>query len=99
MLALINCAKAETGSEADARTIQHKAEIGLRYGAEEGLRNLTNAETAMDDDDAADPSGGLADALALIYTFADAAALEGSTEVVFRITGLAFDTEPVPESF
>jgi flagellin-specific chaperone FliS len=91
MLAIINGAKAETGSPADARTIADKAEIGTAYAIEAGLTDVENAEAAMAEYDVDDRDGSLAAAQEMIDGFRAAAGEEDSTEIVVELVGLGAD--------
>jgi hypothetical protein len=89
MLAIINGAKAETGSPADAEVIEDKGRIGLDYAAINGLTDLGHAAEAMAvyDRDAAEAS--LAQAERLIDGFR--AAAETGDEIVVELSGVADD--------
>ncbi len=82
MLALINGAKAETGSPADAQVVADKVDAGLAYAAVEGLGDVDDGLALLATYDAADPAGSLADIDALIDGYAaDAAGSEGALTV------------------
>jgi hypothetical protein len=89
MLAIINGAKAETGSAADAKVVADKGKIGLDYAAINGLNDVDNAEAAMAAYDRADAAASLAEAEALIEGYRDAA--EAGEEIIVELAGVVDD--------
>ena len=75
MLDLISGTRGEGGSQADVRTVEDKADIGLYFAAVNGLSDLDDARAAMEAYDRDAPGASLADARALI----DGAAGDGFT--------------------
>mgnify|MGYP006299075037 FL=1 len=89
MLAIINGAKADTGSEADAQVIAEKGKIGLYYSAVNGLTDPgADAAAVMDLYDRSDAAGSLAEAKALIDDFVDAAYEPGSDAGIVALAGV-----------
>ena len=90
MLALINGAKAETGSAADAKVVEDKGRIGLDYAVINGLNDVKNAIDAMQFYDRADPEFSLLMAEGWIDRYR-AAAESGGDEIIVELTGVIDD--------
>ena len=89
ILAMIDGAKAATGSAADAQYLETKAEIGAYYAVVNGLNNVSVANSAMQAFDGTDAS--VADAKDIIDDHAvDANSLVGA-EFTISLTGLVED--------
>ena len=82
MLALINGARAETGSAADAQVVDDKVTLGKAFAALEGLGDVEDALAVNALYDVADREGSLAEAAALIAELAAEAAGETGTLTV-----------------
>lgn len=92
MLALINGARAETGSPDDVRTIEDKGDIGVSFALINGLNDVEDAEEVMAAYMLDDRAAGLAEAQALIAeAAADANGADGSTEFTFQLVGVIDD--------
>ena len=93
MLALIQGARADTGSPDDVRTIEDKADIGVSYALINGLNNVDDAEAVMAAYMLDDRDAGLAEAQSLIAQAADDAngVGGGDTEVTFQLVGVIDD--------
>ena len=92
MLALIEGARADTGSPDDVRTIEDKGDIGVSFALINGLNDVDDAEEVMaayDDEDRAD---SLAEAQSLIAeAAADANGAGGDTSFTFPLVGVIDD--------
>lgn len=89
ILAMIDGAKAATGSAADAQFLETKAEIGAYYAVVNGLNNVSVANTAMQTFD-----GSIASVVEAKELIDDHAALVDSalgTEFTISVTGLVDD--------
>lgn len=92
MLALINGARAETGSPDDVRTIEDKGDIGVSFALINGLNNVEDAEEVMAAYMLDDRAAGLAEAQSLIAeAAADANGADGDTEFTFQLVGVIDD--------
>ena len=91
MLALINGAKAETGSPADAQVVADKADIGLAYAAIAGLNDVDDAVEALAGYDRDDRADSLEAADALIADFAAAATSGADEALTVTLAGIADD--------
>ena len=92
MLALIEGARADTGSPDDVRTIEDKGDIGVSFALINGLNNVAAAEEVMAAYDDDDRDGGLAKAQMLIAeTVADVNGADGTTEFTFQLAGVIDD--------
>ena len=92
MLALINGARADTGSPEDVRTIEDKGAIGVSFALINGLNNVDDAEAVMAAYDDADRAGGLAEAQMLIAdAAADANGANGEFDFTFQLVGVIDD--------
>ncbi len=91
MLAIINGARAETGSVADRATLADKADIGIAYAVIEGLNDVDNATAVMRAYDRDNAGASLADAAAQIDRFALAANRADSDEITISLAGIADD--------
>jgi Ca2+-binding RTX toxin-like protein len=91
VLAIINGAKAESGSVEDAKVIEDKGKIGLSYAAINGLTDVNNAKTAMAAYERGDAEASLAEAERLIDAFRDAAENPSSNELIVELVGFVDD--------
>ncbi|MFP7675577.1 fasciclin domain-containing protein [Marivita sp. S0852] len=92
MLALIEGARADTGSPEDVRTIEDKGDIGVSFALINGLNDVEDAEEVMAAYDDEDRPGGLAQAQALIAdAAADANDPTGDTSFTFPLVGVIDD--------
>jgi uncharacterized surface protein with fasciclin (FAS1) repeats len=92
MLALIEGARADTGSPEDVRTIEDKGDIGVSFALINGLNNLDDADAVMAAYTIDDRAAGLAEAQALIAeAAADANGADGTTEFTFQLVGVIDD--------
>lgn len=91
MLALINGAKAETGSAADVRTLEQKADIGVSYAVINGLNDVGNARSVMEAYDRTSAQTSLETARVLIEGYAAIAEQSDSDEIVVGLSGVADD--------
>ena len=92
MLALIEGARADTGSPDDVRTIEDKGDIGVSFALINGLNNVDDAAAVMAAYMLEDRAGGLAEAQSLIAeAAADANGADGSTEFTFQLVGVIDD--------
>ena len=83
MLDLIGGTRANDGAALDVRTIEAKAALGLDYATQQGLTDPGHARTVMATYDATDHEASLAEARALIDSYAEAArSPEGGTELL-----------------
>jgi uncharacterized surface protein with fasciclin (FAS1) repeats len=92
MLALIQGARADTGSPEDVRTIEDKGDIGVSFALINGLNNVEDAEAVMAAYTLADRAAGLSEAQMLIAeAAADANGADGSPEFTFQLVGVIDD--------
>lgn len=92
MLALIEGARAETGSPEDVRTIQDKGDIGVSFALINGLNNVDDAEAVMAAYTLTDRDESLAEAQRLTAdAAADANGGDGTTEFTFQLVGVIDD--------
>ncbi|MGJ8605898.1 MAG: fasciclin domain-containing protein [Marivita sp.] len=92
MLALIEGARANTGSPEDVRTIEDKGDIGVSFALINGLSNLHNAEDVMAAYMLEDRAASLVEAQARIAeAAADANGANGETEFTFQLVGVIDD--------
>jgi uncharacterized surface protein with fasciclin (FAS1) repeats len=92
MLALIEGARAETGSPEDVRTIQDKGDIGVSFALINGLNNVDDAEAVMAAYTLTDRDESLAEAQRLTAdAAADADGADGTTEFTFQLVGVIDD--------
>ena len=92
MLALIEGARADTGSPEDVRTIEDKGDIGVSFALINGLNDVDDAEAVMAAYMLGDRAAALAEAQALIAeAAADANGADGSTDFTFQLVGVIDD--------
>ncbi|MCK0152037.1 fasciclin domain-containing protein [Marivita sp. S6314] len=93
MLALIEGARADTGSPDDVRTIEDKGDIGVSFALINGLNNVDDAEAVMAAYMLDDRAAALAEAQSLIAEAADDAngVGGGETEFTFQLVGVIDD--------
>jgi uncharacterized surface protein with fasciclin (FAS1) repeats len=92
MLALIEGARADTGSPEDVRTIEDKGDIGVSFALINGLNNVDDAGAVMAAYTIADRAAGLSEAQMLIAeAAADANGADGTTEFTFQLVGVIDD--------
>ena len=92
MLALIEGARADTGSPDDVRTIEDKGDIGVSFALINGLNNVDDAEAVMAAYMLEDRAAGLVEAQRLIAeAAADANGADGDTEFTFQLVGVIDD--------
>lgn len=92
MLALIEGARADSGSPDDVRTIEDKGDIGVSFALINGLNNVDDAGAVMAAYMLEDRAAGLAEAQTLITeAAADANGADGSTEFTFQLAGVIDD--------
>jgi uncharacterized surface protein with fasciclin (FAS1) repeats len=92
MLALIEGARADTGSPEDVRTIEDKGDIGVSFALINGLNDVDDAEAVMAAYMLGDRVAALAEAQALIAeAAADANGADGSTDFTFQLVGVIDD--------
>ena len=92
MLALIEGARADTGSPEDVRTIEDKGDIGVSFALINGLNDVDDAEAVMAAYMLEDRAAALAEAQALIAeAAADANGADGSTDFTFQLVGVIDD--------
>ncbi len=89
ILAMIDGAKAATGSAADAQYLEAKAEIGAYYAVVNGLNNVSVANAAMQSFDGTPAS--VAEAKSLIDDHAALADSAEGSEFTISVTGLVDD--------
>ena len=89
ILAMIDGAKAATGSAADAQYLETKAEIGAYYAVVHGLNNVPVANTVMQAFDGTMSS--VADAKDLIDDHAALVDMAATSEFTIGVTGLVED--------
>ncbi|MFA8386070.1 MAG: DUF4214 domain-containing protein [Pelagibaca sp.] len=89
ILAMIDGAKAATGSAADAQYLETKAEIGAYYAVVNGLNNVSVANTAMQSFDGTLAS--VAEAKSLIDDHAALVDSAQGSEFTISVTGLVED--------
>ncbi|MFP7672417.1 DUF4214 domain-containing protein [Marivita sp. S0852] len=89
ILAMIDGAKAATGSVSDAQYLETKAEIGAYFAVVNGLNNLNVASTAMQTFDGSLSS--VVDAKAIIDAHAALADTARGSEFTISVTGLVED--------
>lgn len=86
MLALIYGARAETGSPADAQYLANKGEVGKYFALAQGLGDVSWATQAMADVDGTSQS--VAEAKALVDTFADRAETAAEAHLLLPFIGM-----------
>lgn len=92
MLALIEGARADTGSPDDVRTIEDKGNIGVSFALINGLNDVDDAEEVMAAYDDEDRAASLAEAQTLIAeAAADANGAGGDTSFTFPLVGVIDD--------
>ena len=92
MLALIEGARAETGSPEDVRTIQDKGDIGVSFALINGLNNVDDAEAVMAAYTLIDRDESLAEAQRLTAdAAADANGGDGTTAFTLQLVGVIDD--------
>ncbi len=91
VLAVINGAKAATGSALDAQTIAEKGQIGYSFAVTNGLSNVDHADDVMDTYDTSDRAGTIADAQDLIAEYRVEAEAMDSEEFIVELIGLGDD--------
>ena len=92
MLALIEGARADTGSPDDVRTIEDKGDIGVSFALINGLNNVDDAEAVMAAYMLEDRAAALIEAQSLIAdAAADANGADGTTEFTFQLVGVIDD--------
>ncbi|MFA8387619.1 MAG: fasciclin domain-containing protein [Pelagibaca sp.] len=92
MLALIEGARADTGSPEDVRTIEDKGDIGVSFALINGLNNVDDAEAVMAAYTLTDRAESLAEAQRLTTdAAADANGADGTTEFTFQLVGVIDD--------
>lgn len=89
ILAMIDGAKAATGSAADAQYLETKAEIGAYYAVVHGLNNVEVANASMQAFDGS--VGSVADAKAIIDSHAVSVDTAFGSEFTIGVTGLVED--------
>jgi hypothetical protein len=89
ILAMIDGAKAATGSSVDAQYLETKAEIGAYYAVVHGLNNVSVANTVMQAFDGS--VGSVADAKDLTDDHAAAVDMAATSEFTIGVTGLVED--------
>lgn len=88
-LALINGAKAATGSETDARVLADKVGVGVSYAIDAGLNDPDAAAASLAAYDPADAADSLASASALVAAYRADAQAPGHDDIVVQLTGWA----------
>ena len=92
MLALIQGARADTGSPDDVRTIEDKGDIGVSFALINGLNDVDDAEAVMAAYTLADRAAGLSEAqMRIAEAAADANGADGSPEFTFQLVGVIDD--------
>jgi uncharacterized surface protein with fasciclin (FAS1) repeats len=92
MLALIEGARADTGSPDDVRTIKDKGDIGVSFALINGLNNVDDAEAVMAAYMLDDRAAALGEAQSLIAeAAADAGGADGDTGFTFPLVGVIDD--------
>jgi uncharacterized protein YkwD len=89
ILAMIEGAKAASGSAADAQYLETKAEIGAYYAVVNGLNNVAVANTAMQAFDGT--VGSVAEAKDIIDSYAASVDTAFGSEFTIGVTGLVED--------